>query len=71
MKMEDAFKMINEVPGPDYLDLTDEEMNHIRKTGIYHWIDYAYQAPTTMRHSLNVSGGNKNVRYFKAVISNN
>lgn len=64
MEMENAFKMINEAPGPAYLDWTDEEMNHIRKTGFYHWIDYAYQAPTTMRHSLNVSGGNKNVKYY-------
>ena len=64
MNAEEATTFINAAPGPDYLKWDQAEVAHLKETGVYHWIDYAYQAPTTMRHSLNVSGGNKNVRYF-------
>ncbi len=64
MTPDEAFKMINGAPGPDYLKWDEAEMAHTRETGFYHWIDYVYQPPSTLKHSLSVSGGNSSVRYF-------
>jgi len=61
---EEAVKFINSAPGPDYLKWDADEAASLKKTGIYHWLDYVDQTPTTVKHSLNVSGGNKNVKYF-------
>jgi TonB-linked SusC/RagA family outer membrane protein len=45
----------------DYFD--DEEMAEIRKRN-YNWLDGLYKSAITDRHSMNVSGGSKDVRYF-------
>lgn len=31
---------------------------------INNWLDYAYKDPTTEKHSLSISGGSKNIRYY-------
>lgn len=42
---------------------TDDELEYY-KTHSYSWVDEAWRDPVITRHSVNVSGGNKAVRYF-------
>ncbi len=48
---------------PDHLYYTEEELELI-KARDFDWLDGLYKAAETHRHTLNVSGGAQNIRYF-------
>jgi TonB-linked SusC/RagA family outer membrane protein len=53
----------NNTPETDARYYTQDELDYF-KTHSWNWIDEMWQNPTTTQHSLDVSGGSKNVRYF-------
>ncbi|MCW9705285.1 SusC/RagA family TonB-linked outer membrane protein [Fodinibius salsisoli] len=54
------------VSGSDNYFFSDDEISHFG-TIDYDWLDKAWSASTTQRHSLNVSGGSQRATYFGGV----
>lgn len=51
------------VPETDARYYTDDELDYF-KTHSWNWVDEMWKDPVTTQHSLDVSGGAKNVKYF-------
>src|SRR5699024_4797048 len=54
------------VSGSDNYFFSNDEISHF-ETIDYDWLDKAWSASTTQRHSLNVSGGSERATYFGGV----
>ncbi|HEY8660615.1 MAG TPA: TonB-dependent receptor [Hanamia sp.] len=51
------------VPETDARYYTQDELDYF-KTHSWDWVDEMWQAPATTQHTLDIRGGNRNVKYF-------
>jgi TonB-linked SusC/RagA family outer membrane protein len=57
------FLRYNAIPETDNRYYTQDELDYF-KGHSWNWVDEMWKNPTTTQHSLDVSGGTQNVRYF-------